>query len=68
MIDFINYFFSFFGSFVSMLFNRFIYGSGLSSFSLGNAFAGALILSYIIRFFIGGWFSKTFGGDDINGI
>lgn len=65
MLEFLNWFFSFFGDFVSMLVNEFEVAAGVS---IGKLLIGCLLLAYVIRFLIGGWINGTFstkeGGDE----
>lgn len=60
MLDFVNYFFSLFAEFVSMLF-RLEIADGLS---VGNILVATAMLLLILSFLYRTWIDTTFGGSD----
>lgn len=60
MLDFVNWFFTFFGSFVSML-SRLVVSEGVS---IGLLFVSVMVFLMVGRFLVGYWKNKSIGSDD----
>lgn len=60
MLEFINWFFSFFANFVDMLSRLVI----VDTVTLGMLMVSAMIMVVVGRFLVGAWKNKTVGGSD----
>ena len=60
MLDFVNWFFSFFGNFVNLIINLPV----LADVSLGVLIVSVAIFLIVGRFLVGYWKDKSFGGSN----